>query len=89
MPRWNCGRKGIDSGAAGGQEAGVGSQNHAANGPRGSNPENSSGPVAAVSGRRAPNSAVNASPPANAPELAAWTMVSNVLLNLDETITKE
>jgi len=24
-----------------------------------------------------------------APELAAWTMVSNVLLNLDETITKE
>jgi hypothetical protein len=23
------------------------------------------------------------------PELAAWTMVSNVLLNLDETITKE
>ena len=28
-------------------------------------------------------------PPANAPELAAWTMVSNVLLNLDETITKE
>ena len=28
-------------------------------------------------------------PPANAAELAAWTMVSNVLLNLDETITKE
>jgi mono/diheme cytochrome c family protein len=27
--------------------------------------------------------------PANVPELAAWTMVSNVLLNLDETITKE
>ena len=25
----------------------------------------------------------------NLPELAAWTMVSNVLLNLDETITKE
>ena len=23
------------------------------------------------------------------PELAAWTMVANVLLNLDETITKE
>jgi hypothetical protein len=27
--------------------------------------------------------------PASNPELAAWTMVSNVLLNLDETITKE
>jgi uncharacterized membrane protein len=25
----------------------------------------------------------------NAPEMAAWTMVSNVLLNLDETISKE
>jgi hypothetical protein len=25
----------------------------------------------------------------NAPELAAWTMVANVLLNMDETITKE
>ena len=25
----------------------------------------------------------------NAPELAAWTVVSNVLLNMDETITKE
>ena len=25
----------------------------------------------------------------NAPQLAAWMMVSNVLLNLDETITKE
>ncbi len=25
----------------------------------------------------------------NAPELAAWTMVSNVLLNMDETVTKE
>ena len=24
-----------------------------------------------------------------APEQAAWTMVSNVLLNLDETLTKE
>jgi hypothetical protein len=23
------------------------------------------------------------------PELAAWTMLSNVLLNLDETMTKE
>jgi hypothetical protein len=23
------------------------------------------------------------------PELAAWTMFSNVLLNLDETLTKE
>jgi uncharacterized protein DUF1553/uncharacterized protein DUF1549/cytochrome c len=32
---------------------------------------------------------VKAPPPANASELAAWTMVSNVLLNLDETITKE
>ncbi len=29
------------------------------------------------------------SPTSQAPELAAWTMVSNVLLNLDETITKE
>jgi hypothetical protein len=29
------------------------------------------------------------SSPKNLPELAAWTMVSNVLLNLDETITKE
>jgi hypothetical protein len=28
-------------------------------------------------------------PPANLPEAAAWTMVSNVLLNLDEAITKE
>jgi hypothetical protein len=28
-------------------------------------------------------------PPANLPEVAAWTMVSNVLLNLDEAITKE
>jgi hypothetical protein len=28
-------------------------------------------------------------PNSNLPELAAWTMVSNVLLNLDETITKE
>ena len=28
-------------------------------------------------------------PTSQAPELAAWTMVSNVLLNLDETITKE
>ena len=26
---------------------------------------------------------------AEVPELAAWTMVSNVLLNLDETVTKE
>jgi hypothetical protein len=26
---------------------------------------------------------------ANASELAAWTMVSNALLNLDETVTKE
>ena len=25
----------------------------------------------------------------NAPELAAWTMVANVLLNMDETISKE
>ena len=25
----------------------------------------------------------------HAPELAAWTMVANVLLNMDETITKE
>ena len=24
-----------------------------------------------------------------APEMAAWTVVANVLLNLDETITKE
>jgi hypothetical protein len=24
-----------------------------------------------------------------APQLAAWTVVSNVLLNLDETLTKE
>jgi len=30
-----------------------------------------------------------AAPGANRTELAAWTMVSNVLLNLDETITKE
>ena len=28
-------------------------------------------------------------PPANLPEAAAWTMVSNVLLNLDEAVTKE
>jgi hypothetical protein len=28
-------------------------------------------------------------PTSQAPELAAWTIVSNVLLNLDETITKE
>jgi hypothetical protein len=28
-------------------------------------------------------------PPAEAAELAAWTMVANVLLNLDETLTKE
>ena len=28
-------------------------------------------------------------PAADSPELAAWTMVSNVLLNLDETMTKE
>ena len=28
-------------------------------------------------------------PPANLPEVAAWTMVSNVLLNLDEAITEE
>jgi hypothetical protein len=26
---------------------------------------------------------------AGSPDLAAWTMVANVLLNLDETITKE
>jgi mono/diheme cytochrome c family protein len=30
-----------------------------------------------------------AGPPAHLPEAAAWTMVSNVLLNLDEAITKE
>jgi len=28
-------------------------------------------------------------PPANLPEVAAWTMVSNVLLNLDQAITEE
>ena len=28
-------------------------------------------------------------PPPDAAELAAWTMVANVLLNLDETVTKE
>ena len=28
-------------------------------------------------------------PPSNLPEAAAWTMVSNVLLNLDEAVTKE
>ena len=27
--------------------------------------------------------------PGEAAELAAWTMVANVLLNLDETLTKE
>ena len=27
--------------------------------------------------------------PAEAPELAAWTVVANVILNLDETLTKE
>ncbi|MFZ0588846.1 MAG: DUF1553 domain-containing protein [Bryobacteraceae bacterium] len=35
---------------------------------------------------------INAEPSANssqAPELAAWTMVANVLLNMDETISKE
>ena len=26
--------------------------------------------------------------PTNAPELAAWTVIANVLLNLDETLTK-
>lgn len=31
----------------------------------------------------------DASPSSQRPELAAWTMVSNVLMNLDETITKE
>ncbi len=31
----------------------------------------------------------SAAPASNVSELAAWTMVSNVLLNLDETITKE
>ena len=30
-----------------------------------------------------------ANPPPGAVELAAWTMVANVLLNLDETVTKE
>jgi Protein of unknown function (DUF1553) len=30
-----------------------------------------------------------AGPPAETAELAAWTMVANVLLNLDETLTKE
>jgi uncharacterized protein DUF1549/uncharacterized protein DUF1553/cytochrome c len=33
--------------------------------------------------------ASNHSTPATAAEFAAWTMVSNVLLNLDETLTKE
>jgi hypothetical protein len=28
-------------------------------------------------------------PPSDIADLAAWTLVSNVLLNLDETITKE
>ena len=28
-------------------------------------------------------------PSENAPQLAAWTMVANVLLNMDETISKE
>ena len=28
-------------------------------------------------------------PPADAPEQAAWTMAANLLLNLDEAITKE
>jgi hypothetical protein len=28
-------------------------------------------------------------PAGEAAELAAWTMVANVLLNLDETLTKE
>jgi hypothetical protein len=32
---------------------------------------------------------VDGGPHSNLPELAAWTMVSNVLLNLDEAITKE
>jgi hypothetical protein len=27
--------------------------------------------------------------PAEVPELAAWTVVANVVLNLDETLTKE
>lgn len=31
----------------------------------------------------------DASPAAAVPEMAAWTVVSNVLLNLDETLTKE
>lgn len=34
--------------------------------------------------------ALNAKPnTSNAPELAAWTMVANVLLNMDETISKD
>ena len=28
-------------------------------------------------------------PPSNAPELAAWTLVANVLLNMDETLSKD
>ena len=44
--------------------------------------------------QREPKSAVevvkdDSGPSSQFPELAAWTMVANVLLNLDETITKE
>jgi hypothetical protein len=32
---------------------------------------------------------IKATTPCSTPEMAAWTMVANVLLNLDETVTKE
>jgi hypothetical protein len=32
---------------------------------------------------------IKATSPCSTPEMAAWTMVANVLLNLDETITKQ
>ena len=32
---------------------------------------------------------IKTEPPPNAPELAAWTLAANVLLNMDETLSKD